>query len=95
LPGSRKRHARGRDVPRYFSNHGPPPESLGSCGGGAAVGAILGHQIDDSKGKVVGAILGAAAGTAVAAKTGKEIELPAGTLVSIQIEEDVEIPRAM
>jgi hypothetical protein len=64
-------------------------------GGGAAAGAVLGHQIDDEKGKLIGAVIGAAAGTAVAAKTGKEIELPPGTIVSVEIEDGVEIPRPM
>lgn len=61
-------------------------------GGAAAAGAVLGHQVDEEKGKLIGAIVGGAIGTAVAAKTGKEVELPAGTQISVQLEQAIEIP---
>ena len=43
--------------------------------GGTAAGAIIGHQIDDDKGKVIGGVLGGAAGAVAAQKTGTEVEL--------------------
>ena len=61
-------------------------------GAGAAAGAVIGHQVDDDRGKLIGAVIGGAVGTAVAAKTGKELELPAGTAVSVAIEEAIEVP---
>jgi len=48
--------------------------------GGAAAGAIIGHQIDDDKGKVIGGLLGGAAGAIGAQKTGTEVEIPAGSV---------------
>jgi hypothetical protein len=62
-------------------------------GGGAAAGAVVGHQIDGKKGKLIGAIVGGAIGAAAAANTGKEIELVAGTPVAIELENTIEIPR--
>jgi uncharacterized membrane protein len=54
--------------------------------GGAAAGAIIGHQVNDkSSGTIVGGLLGAAAGTLAAKKTGSEVNLPAGTEVSIAL----------
>jgi hypothetical protein len=53
--------------------------------GGAAAGAIIGHQIDDDKGKVIGGILGGAAGAVGAHKTGTEVELPAGTVLNATV----------
>jgi hypothetical protein len=49
--------------------------------GGTAAGAILGHQIDDGKGKVIGGVLGGAAGAIAASKTGTEAEIAAGTVM--------------
>lgn len=49
--------------------------------GGAAAGAIIGHQIDDDKGKIIGGLLGGAAGTVAAKKTGTEVEIAAGSVV--------------
>jgi hypothetical protein len=60
-------------------------------GGGAAAGAVIGHQVDDDKGKELGALIGGAIGTAVAAKTGKEIELAAGTTIIVALESDVQV----
>jgi hypothetical protein len=52
--------------------------------GGAAAGAILGHQTNDkSSGTIVGGLLGAGAGTLAAKKTGTEVVLAAGTEVAI------------
>jgi hypothetical protein len=53
--------------------------------GGTAAGAILGHQIDDGKGKVIGGIIGGAAGAIGAHKTGTEVELPAGSVHSANV----------
>lgn len=53
--------------------------------GGAAAGAIIGHQIDDDKGKVIGGILGGAAGTVAAKKTGSEVNLIEGDTVTIAL----------
>lgn len=53
--------------------------------GGTAAGAIIGHQIDDDKGKVIGGILGGAAGAVAAHKTGTEVEIPAGSVVPANV----------
>jgi Glycine zipper 2TM domain len=51
--------------------------------GGAAAGAIIGHQIGkDDKGTVIGGLLGGAAGAVAAQKTGGEVNVPAGTTVT-------------
>lgn len=57
------------------------PRDAATIAGGAVVGAILGHQVDDGDaGKVVGGLAGAGAGAAIAAHTpGQTIALPAGT----------------
>jgi hypothetical protein len=50
--------------------------------GGAAAGAVIGHQIGkDDKGTVIGGLLGGAAGAVAAKKTGGEVNVPAGTVV--------------
>ena len=86
----------GRSVPMHASVRQEGKKQAGrdaaKIGGGAAAGAILGHQIDGDHGKVLGAVVGGAIGTAVAANTGKELELPVGTPVSIEIEQAIEIP---
>jgi hypothetical protein len=52
--------------------------------GGAAAGAILGHQVNDkSSGTIIGGLLGAGAGTLAAKKTGSEVKLPAGTEIAV------------
>jgi hypothetical protein len=52
--------------------------------GGAAAGAILGHQTNNkSSGTIIGGLLGAGAGTLAAKKTGSEVKLPAGTEVAV------------
>jgi hypothetical protein len=53
--------------------------------GGTAAGAIIGHQIDDDKGKVIGGILGGAAGAVAAKKTGTELEIPAGSVITADV----------
>jgi hypothetical protein len=53
--------------------------------GGAAAGAIIGHQIDDDKGSVIGGILGGAAGTAAAKKTGTEVDLAEGSTITVAL----------
>jgi hypothetical protein len=53
--------------------------------GGTAAGAIIGHQIDDGKGKVIGGIIGGAAGAIGAKKTGTEVEIPAGTVLQANL----------
>jgi hypothetical protein len=50
--------------------------------GGAAAGAIIGHQVDDDKGSVIGGLLGGAAGAVAAQKTGTEVELPVGATLA-------------
>jgi hypothetical protein len=50
--------------------------------GGAAAGAIIGHQVDDDKGTVIGGLLGGAAGAVAAKKTGGEVNVPAGSTVT-------------
>jgi len=59
--------------------------------GGAAAGAVIGHQIDSDSGKIVGAILGAAAGTAAAKKTGQEVVVPAGTVIGFTLDSSVNV----
>ena len=56
-----------------------------------AAGAVIGHQVDDDKGKEIGALIGGAIGTAIAAKTGKEVELTAGTTIIVVLEDDVQV----
>jgi len=58
--------------------------------GGTAAGAIIGHQIDDDKGKVIGGVLGGAAGAIAAQKTGTEVELPAGSTLTATTRADFE-----
>jgi hypothetical protein len=53
--------------------------------GGTAAGAIIGHQIDDDKGKIIGGVLGGAAGAVAAQKTGTEVEIPAGTVLPANV----------
>lgn len=53
--------------------------------GGTAAGAILGHQIDDDKGKIIGGVLGGAAGAVGASKTGTEAEIAAGTVLPASV----------
>jgi hypothetical protein len=53
--------------------------------GGTAAGAIIGHQIDDDKGKVIGGIIGGAAGALGASKTGTEVEIAAGSVVPASV----------
>ncbi len=60
-------------------------------GGGAAAGAIIGHQVDDDKGKTIGALVGGAIGTAVAAKTGKEVEISTGTTIVMVLENGIRV----
>jgi hypothetical protein len=60
-------------------------------GGGAAAGAVVGHQVDDDKGAEIGAVLGGAIGTVIAAKTGKEVELAAGTMMVVVLDGDAQV----
>jgi hypothetical protein len=53
--------------------------------GGTAAGAIIGHQIDGSKGKVIGGVIGGTAGAIGAQKTGTEVEIPAGSVLSANV----------
>jgi hypothetical protein len=59
--------------------------------GGTAAGAIIGHQIDDDKGKVIGGILGGAAGVIAARKTGSEIDVPAGTVMAFVVDRPFQV----
>ena len=52
--------------------------------GGAAAGAILGHQVKkNDSGKVIGGLLGGAVGAVAAKRTGTEVQLPAGSTLTI------------
>ena len=52
--------------------------------GGAAAGAILGHQVKkNDSGKVIGGLLGGAIGAVAAKRTGTEVQLPAGSTLTI------------
>jgi hypothetical protein len=53
--------------------------------GGAAAGAVIGHQVDDDKGKIIGGLLGGAAGAIAAKKTGTEVQLAAGSTVTVTL----------
>ena len=59
--------------------------------GGAAVGAIIGHQVSSKNGTLIGGLLGAAAGTAAAKNTGTEVELPAGTVIGFTLNSPVNV----
>jgi hypothetical protein len=60
--------------------------------GGAAAGAIIGHQVDSgSSGKVVGGLLGGAIGAVIAKNTGAEVELKAGSTLTIALTAPIEI----
>ncbi len=60
--------------------------------GGTAVGAVIGHQIDDdSRGKIIGGILGGAAGALIARNTGSDVELPADTMLTIALDAPIEV----
>jgi hypothetical protein len=56
--------------------------------GGAAAGAIIGHQVkNNDTGTVIGGLLGGAAGAVVAKKTGTEVQLAAGSTLTITLNE--------
>lgn len=60
--------------------------------GGAAAGAILGHQVKGGdKGKVLGGLLGGAIGAVAAQKTGTEVTLAEGSEMSIMLSSAVTI----
>ncbi|MGE0581314.1 MAG: glycine zipper 2TM domain-containing protein [Steroidobacteraceae bacterium] len=60
--------------------------------GGAAAGAVIGHQVDNSdKGKVIGGLLGGAAGAIAAKKTGAEVELPQDATLTIATGAPIEV----
>lgn len=59
--------------------------------GGALIGAVVGHQVDDDKGKLIGGLLGGAAGAVAAKKTGTEVELPAGSVVGFVLDDSFEV----
>jgi hypothetical protein len=60
--------------------------------GGAAAGAILGHQVSSgSGGKIVGGILGGAIGAVVAKNTGTEVELPENSTLTIALSAPIEV----
>ncbi len=62
--------------------------------GGAAAGAILGHQVKGGdKGKVLGGLLGGAIGAVAAQKTGTEVTLTEGTELAIALAAPVEITK--
>ncbi|MEO8307702.1 MAG: glycine zipper 2TM domain-containing protein [Pseudomonadota bacterium] len=60
--------------------------------GGAAAGAILGHQTNNkSSGTIIGGLLGAGAGTLAAKKTGSEVKLPSGTEIGVVLAEALRV----
>jgi hypothetical protein len=62
--------------------------------GGAAAGAILGHQVKGGdKGKVIGGLLGGAVGAVAAQKTGTEVKLDEGTALALQLAAPVDITK--
>jgi hypothetical protein len=63
--------------------------------GGAAAGAIIGHQVDDDRrGTVIGGLLGGAAGAVAAKKTGTEVVIPAGEKITIEVGAPFEVVAA-
>jgi Glycine zipper 2TM domain len=60
--------------------------------GGAAAGAVLGHQVESNdKGKILGGLLGGAVGAVAAQKTGTEVQLPADTAMNISLAAPLEV----
>ncbi len=60
--------------------------------GGAAAGAIVGHQVKSNRtGSIVGGLLGGAAGAVVAKNTGTEVELAAGSTLAITLGEGFKV----
>lgn len=52
--------------------------------GGAALGAVLGHQVKtNNRGKVIGGLLGGAVGAIAAKNTGTEVELASGSTLTL------------
>jgi len=52
--------------------------------GGAAAGAVLGHQVKtNNSGKIIGGLLGGAIGAIAAKNTGTEVQLASGSTVSL------------
>jgi type IV secretory pathway VirB10-like protein len=52
--------------------------------GGAAVGAVLGHQVKtNNRGKIIGGLLGGAVGAVAAKNTGSEVELASGSTLTL------------
>jgi len=58
--------------------------------GGAAAGAIIGHQGSSKNGAIVGGVLGGGAGTAVAHETGGEAKLAAGKVITVATQSSFE-----
>lgn len=58
--------------------------------GGAAAGAVIGHQVSDKNGAVVGGLLGGGAGTAAAYGTGGEAKLAAGKVITVATQSSFE-----
>lgn len=59
--------------------------------GGTAAGAVIGHQVDDDKGKVIGGLLGGAAGAIAAKKTGAEVQLAQDSTLAIALGAPIEV----
>lgn len=60
--------------------------------GGAAAGAVIGHQVKNSNtGKVLGGLLGGAIGAVAAQKTGTEVEIPTGTELTISLSQSFQV----
>ncbi len=60
--------------------------------GGAAGGAILGHQVkNNNSGKVIGGLLGGVVGAIAAQKTGTEVELAPNTELALSLNESFQV----
>ena len=60
--------------------------------GGAAAGAVLGHQVKNNDGgKILGGLLGGAIGAVAAQKTGTEVQIAAGSELTISLAESFEV----
>jgi glycine zipper 2TM protein len=60
--------------------------------GGAAAGAVLGHQVKNNNGgKILGGLLGGAIGAIAAQKTGTEVQIAAGTELTISLGQSFQV----
>jgi hypothetical protein len=86
----------GREYPlrAVFSEKGKSSTGTDAAiiGGATVGGAILGHQVDDEKGKEIGAIVGAIAGAIATSQTkAKPVELAEGAVMTLETIEPITV----